>query len=282
MLAARGATPDVVEDVLQDTALKLLQNWDRVDPDLPLWPLAKTAAVNCFIDRHRGASAVYLADLPDYPAPYDTEERGLARAKLSRVRAALTTLGPADRSVLLAEVGVSPRRTNCSATKMARKRARIRLANALNRVGTAFGGLHLGWRRVATWGQSQLSVELQPLVPAATGTIAALSMALALTVPEPERVLPSRDLPRVAAATPTTSARVNSRDFSRRVVHKPRRTDRVATASGIASEETAEPQSKRTRTQAEETTVENEAYRLGSQKRSFVCGGRETDVAKFD
>lgn len=199
MLAARGARADQVDDVLQDAALKLLRNWDRVDPELPLWPLARIIALNCLADRHRGHSEVLMRDLPDRPAPGDAEERGLGRARLSRARAALATLHPRDQSVLLAEIGIGARRDNSAAARMARRRARLRLAQALDRTGTIFGGVSVGWRRLTTWAQSHLSSELEVHIPAAAGTVAALSLVvIALTTPHPEATGPAEDPPQAA------------------------------------------------------------------------------------
>lgn len=131
LLAARGIPSDVADDVLQDTALKLLRSWSRVEPNLPLWPLARTVALNCVVDHYRRSVEVPVGDVPDRPAPGDAEERGLARARLSQARVALTTLRPADQSVLLAEIGLAVRRDNTSAARMARWRARHKLLQAL-------------------------------------------------------------------------------------------------------------------------------------------------------
>ncbi len=176
MLRQRGAEPHVVDDVVQETALRLLGAWDRIDGNEPLWPLARTIGRNCLADRYRGPVVLPLADLPDRPDPQELEERGLARARLSKVQTALQILPPNDRSILLAEVGVGPRVHNSSASKMARLRARKRLHEVMDRIATAFSGVSVTWRKVYVWLNSQSPSDLQAAATSGTGLVAALSV----------------------------------------------------------------------------------------------------------
>jgi DNA-directed RNA polymerase specialized sigma24 family protein len=152
MLLRRGVPLEVAEDVAQDAAIKLFRSWDRVDFDRPLWPLVKTTAERCLIDRYRGSRSFPVEEVPDAPADYDVEEHGLARVRLEKVARALATLRASDRATLLAEVGAAPRPQNSPASKMSRSRARQRLMKAMERVAAFAGGIQ--WRRAFLWIQS--------------------------------------------------------------------------------------------------------------------------------
>jgi RNA polymerase sigma factor (sigma-70 family) len=170
LLRGRGANPDVADDVLQETAIRLLKSWGRLDHGRSIGPFARTIAINCLIDLHRGQRAIPVEDVPDAPSVYDLEEHALARARLTTVEAVLDDLMPRDRTVLLAEVGMGERLDN-PATKMARMRARRRLTAAMDRVAAAFGGVQLGWRRAGFWFQ-ELKPAGESLLPIAASVVA--------------------------------------------------------------------------------------------------------------
>jgi DNA-directed RNA polymerase specialized sigma24 family protein len=185
MLIARGVTTSL-DDILQDTALRLFANWERVDHTRSLWPLAKKIALNCAIDGHRRRVAVPIATFPDRPGPHDAEEHAFARARLARVGAALRTLRGTDQTILLGEIGIGARSGHSSAAKMARQRARRRLTQALERMGTVFGFVPAGWRRLTGWTHSQVAADVQHLLPTAAGAVAAMAIAVAgFTAGEP-------------------------------------------------------------------------------------------------
>jgi len=216
MLIARGVTAAVLDDILQDTALKLFGNWDRVDHTRSLWPLAKKIALNCAIDGHRRLMAVPIATVPDRPGPHDAEEHAFARARLARVGAAMRTLRGTDQTILLGEVGIGARSGHSSAAKMARQRARKRLVQALERVGTVFGSVPAGWRRLTGWANSQVAADVQHLLPSAAGAVAAMAIAVAgLTAAEPPARAGARQpAPRIARlphSDPSGPARLNSK-----------------------------------------------------------------------
>jgi RNA polymerase sigma factor (sigma-70 family) len=129
MLARRRIPESLREDIVQETGLRLWRNWDRIDPDRPVWPFALTIAVNLVRDeiRERALMERKLV-IPDDPIPLDIEELALMRIELERVAEALNKLTAAQRSALLAEVGAqSVERVNTPAIKMLRMRARRRL-----------------------------------------------------------------------------------------------------------------------------------------------------------
>lgn len=152
LLVRRGAAQDVAEDVAQETAIRLLNNWHLLDQDRPTWPFVRRIALNCLVDRHRREHFDTLETVPDQVGPFDVEEQSLARFRLTEVWRAMAGLTQKERSILLAEVGVAGHHDNTSATKMARYRARQKLSAAVGR-GGAFSGLPLAWRRLTGWVQ---------------------------------------------------------------------------------------------------------------------------------
>ncbi|MDQ4126126.1 MAG: sigma-70 family RNA polymerase sigma factor [Actinomycetota bacterium] len=239
LLRSRGAAADVVDDVVQETSIKLLHTWDRVDPRRPLWPLARTIALNCLTDHFRKATAEPAAEVPDEPALYDVEEHGLARAQLSAVVQTMRSLRPKDRSVLLAEVGESNAWANDSAHKMARLRARQRLAQALERSAAVFSAVQVGCRRTFTWLQQQGAAGAEVAVPAIAGAAVAVSVALSGIAPTNTGSNPvGRDsVPRVMAAA---GERVKPTPH-----RTPERTDRPdGSSAATATQQPAAPASR--------------------------------------
>ncbi len=154
------------EDIIQETALRLLLTWDGVDRRRSAWPLTATIALNLVRDSARRGSVLKLvAQPPDTSTSYDVEQAGLARVELDRVRRALATLSEAHRAVLLSEIGgVQTNGTTDAARKMLRMRARRKLQAALEKV-SALVALRL--RRFVDFVQTALGAR-ESLVQGAT------------------------------------------------------------------------------------------------------------------
>lgn len=135
-LSRKNVPTSKQDDLIQDTALRLFKMWDTVDRTRPAWALTVTIALNLLRDEYRrSAHADVVADLPELALAYDVERAGLARVELGRVRSALAEMTPAQRAVLLAEVGhVTDGAVVDAAEKMRRMRARRKLTAILERV----------------------------------------------------------------------------------------------------------------------------------------------------
>lgn len=132
-LARRGLRFHHLEDVMQETAARLVSMWDKVDPARPLWPLTKTIALNLLRDESRRHLREVPTEIPDDVSYLDGESALVAHLELVRVREALQGLTAPMRSALLAEVGVEGAKENGGrdAAKMTRSRARKRLKEML-------------------------------------------------------------------------------------------------------------------------------------------------------
>ena len=135
LLARKGIPPEKRDDLLQETAVRLIGMWDKVDPHR-IEALATTIALNLLRDEiRRKKSSDVVAQVPDVAEPCDVETAGLARVELGRVRTAMASLSPSHRSVLLQEIGdggVSG--LSQDAEKMMRMRARKKLQAAMQKV----------------------------------------------------------------------------------------------------------------------------------------------------
>ncbi|MGH2755714.1 MAG: RNA polymerase sigma factor [Actinomycetota bacterium] len=219
MLLARGVPHDVADDVVQEAAIKLFRGWEEFDHSRPLWPLAKTIAGNCLKDRYRRVQPVPLAELPDGPAPYDVEEHGIARARLRSVAGAMASLRVGDRNALLAEIGGTNRGNNSSATKMARMRARRRLAEVLDKAASAFAGVPLMWRRFSSWIHFQTGTELQSMATSAGSAAIVVTLVISGAGGSSSARVRDHDAPR--------RAHVAARELGSRQGHKGDRYKRI-------------------------------------------------------
>jgi hypothetical protein len=123
------------DDILQETALRLIQMWGRVDVRRAP-SLAVTVALNLLRDESRRRSSIEIVgDLPEIVEPLDVEAAGLARVELDQLRTAMTQLSAPQRSALLREIGNGNGHEGTSdAEKMLRLRARKKLRASLERV----------------------------------------------------------------------------------------------------------------------------------------------------
>ena len=145
-LAAKRVAPCDIDDLVQETAARLLSVWSKVDPGRPLWALTVTIALNLVRDRRRKPDVEVLCDPPEREWTIDAERAGLARMELGKVLRAMADLTESQRAALIqvVEPGFVSDRTE-AADKMLRMRARRRLANA---IGRASAGLAIKLRRV--------------------------------------------------------------------------------------------------------------------------------------
>ena len=130
------APAHVVEDVLQETGIKLLRAWDSIDHTRPTFPLAVTIARNTLRDELRKISRhTYLELSEEHRVADDLDARVSARIELARVEAELPRLTPGQRSALLMEVGGGSRSADSPKIKMLRARARRRLRELVAQAG---------------------------------------------------------------------------------------------------------------------------------------------------
>jgi DNA-directed RNA polymerase specialized sigma24 family protein len=207
MLARAGAPTAERDDLVQETALRLFGMWDRVDPALPIEPLARRIAMNAWRDqwRRRGEREV-LGDVPELATGSDTERAALAKVEVGEVSRALWTLPVSTAQVLRIAATESERGdAHLAATpalRMARTRARRALLACLKVASAAVLATIAGIR----------SLTRPATTATAVGAIAAIAFVLALTVPGPATAPTiGRQAPTApAAATELTAATANS------------------------------------------------------------------------
>ena len=132
-LLRRRVPPHLVDDIVQETGLRLFKMWDEIDAMRSPRGLAFTIASNLLWDeRNRRAAREVVGDVPE-ESREDVERAGIARLELARVRRAMKSLNPQQRAVLLAEIGDgSGPDASPDAIKMMRMRARRRLTALLD------------------------------------------------------------------------------------------------------------------------------------------------------
>lgn len=198
LLARKGIDRSLHDDLVQETALRLLSMWDTVDRRRPLWPLTVTIALNLLRDRGRQVERDDLvAEVPELGAVHDVEAASLARIELQRVRSAMRELSGSQRSALMKEVGGHALATapDSSSDKMLRMRARRKLKLALENVSAVIA---LRLRRIAE--------VLEGAFAAREGVVSAASCVLCLIVGIGAGIAPPPGLTPHAAAGPTSSA----------------------------------------------------------------------------
>lgn len=149
MLARHGVPADEVDDVVQETAVRLYTAWDRLFDGRPLRPLVTTIALNVARDYHRRSShwARPVAAVPDdlLVDAHGVDSAVLARLEVARTARALSTLSPGHRRTVLEAVAddlqaeEAGRTRAPAATRMARTRARRHLAAALELIAGVTG-----------------------------------------------------------------------------------------------------------------------------------------------
>jgi DNA-directed RNA polymerase specialized sigma24 family protein len=189
VLTRRRIPIDAREDVLQETALRLLRSWDRVRPE-SLWAFSLTVALNIVRDEARKKERHDRSCLENPAVDRDPEHEALVRLELERVRVALTSMNERQRTVLLGEIGEAVHEASTPAQKMARLRARRRLRALLEDASALVALPVMKLRRwmhdadaavanaAASWAVrvATLSTVAAVAVPAAIGSPDALSL----------------------------------------------------------------------------------------------------------
>ncbi|HEY7873939.1 MAG TPA: sigma-70 family RNA polymerase sigma factor [Actinomycetota bacterium] len=223
-LRARHVTRVRREDIIQETALRLFIRWSELDTERPVWPFAVTIAMNLLKDEQRMQARRNASAPPtDEPIGRGVEEEALARLELTNVQIALQKLTPAQRSVLLAEIGAAPYdERGRDALKMLRLRARRTLRNVLGRASVLLpigsqarvrrivNSLGVASQRTTAIEQAQ-GLALSTLGVAGAFTIAGAALGLVPLGPsaESQPVFPSR----IAAMASTRAAAVARGDL---------------------------------------------------------------------
>jgi DNA-directed RNA polymerase specialized sigma24 family protein len=195
------------EDIIQETGLRLFVRWSQLDPDRPVWPFALTIALNLMKDEQRmQARRNASPQRADDVIERGVEEEALARLELNSVQVALQKLTPAQRSVLLADLGELPYDNRApAALKMLRMRARRTLRSVIDRASALIPVAGLQIRRVSTsFGasfQRNAGVEQAHVVVLSTLGIAGVATIIgtALGIVDPS--------PRSSGGGPVTVAR---------------------------------------------------------------------------
>ncbi|HWC13825.1 MAG TPA: sigma-70 family RNA polymerase sigma factor [Actinomycetota bacterium] len=195
VLRSRHISPWLVDDIVQETGLRLFKRWDTVDPKLSPWGLALTIAKNLLWDAtHRQAARELLVDVPERPGSHDVEDAGIARLELWRVARAMGRMTPRHRSVLLAEVGgAEASGPTAAATKMTRMRARKRLNALLEGASASCLATTGAMRRWAIDVQHLVRRSMPLFEGSASVTVAALVGAVVVMVPATATPSPRED-----------------------------------------------------------------------------------------
>jgi DNA-directed RNA polymerase specialized sigma24 family protein len=135
VLARAGASPYDRDDLVQETAARLLASWGAVDHERGIAPFATRIALNAWRDqwRQRGRHEV-LAEPPELVEPMDTERVAIARLWVGEVAQAFSTLPASTVRTLrgaAAEAEDAPTGPVSAVVRMARSRARRALAVSL-------------------------------------------------------------------------------------------------------------------------------------------------------
>lgn len=148
---AKAGTPTADRaDIVQETAVRLLRMWDRIDWDRPVGALAVRIALNAWRDqwRRRGAREI-VGEVPEQVAASDTERSAIARIHVGEVARALADLPPTTARVLrvaAAESEAVSMPAASAAVRMARSRARRALAASLRIASAVAGVVAVSWR----------------------------------------------------------------------------------------------------------------------------------------
>ena len=192
-LRRRRVSPWLVDDIVQETGLRLFKMWDSVDPELSPWGLSLTIAKNLLWDStHRQAAREVLVDPPEQTTSYDVENAGIARLELKRVGRALGKMSHSYRSVLLAELGgADVPSTSPAATKMLRMRARKRLNMILESASASCLATIGAARRWAFDAQQFVRRALPAMEASASATMVAIVGAVVVIVPNTASTSPA-------------------------------------------------------------------------------------------
>lgn len=133
-LVRRGVPSQEVDDVVQETAFRLLRAWDGLDTTRAVDTLAHTVALNVWRDRATAAARreVVVDDVPETQSPEDVERAVLARSDLAHVTRSFFALPATQQAAVREAVGSESGLPRTAAVRMALMRARRALASGLN------------------------------------------------------------------------------------------------------------------------------------------------------
>jgi DNA-directed RNA polymerase specialized sigma24 family protein len=182
LLSSQGVGYDEIDDVIQETALRLFAAWGRVFEDVPVRPLVTTIALNVARDLHRREQSrpYCVPALPDVLDDRPSVDRtALARIDVARTAQAMASMSVARRRVLAQAVtdelaGEERGRHRAPAAfRMALTRARRELVTAVELAGSVVAVGALIARRAS---RSPLS-HAAALAAAGTGVFVAVALA---------------------------------------------------------------------------------------------------------
>lgn len=249
-LTRRRIPIDAREDILQETALRLLRNWDHVQPE-SLWAFALTVALNIVRDDARKKERHERNTFQDPVVTHDPEHEALVRLELDRVRVALTTMSERQRTILLSEIGEATRETSTPAQKMARMRARRRLRSLIEDASVFVALPSLRLRRWINDSDTALANTAASWAIRFAGLTTVAAVSVPLAVGGPAEMTPgaiderSFATDKAAITTPAASARrfPNDPALSRRpavngvLPRVPGKTDEVNQHFGVVHKE---------------------------------------------
>ena len=186
LLRRKKISPWLAEDLTQETGLRLIRMWPKIDKTQPIWPLVATITLNLMRDEmRRSGSHELTCSVPDAPSLENVERRGMARLELRAVGGALSQMADTQRHVLLAEVSEEPSDApDPSATRMLRMRARRKLQSLMDHaslLGIALGDhLRRVVRQVELAAGRVLPINAENVSAAAISLLAALSLGIAI------------------------------------------------------------------------------------------------------
>lgn len=191
LLSRKKVSRWLVEDLVQETGLRLIRMWPEIDQTKPLWPLTATIALNLLRDElRRAGSKESIQTLPDSPSAENVETRGMARVELRAVGGALAQMPAPQRDAILADLSAGTDETPlASSARMMRMRARRRLQHLMDHASVLGVAVAVQMRRA----MRELELVIGRVIPtdAERATAAAISLLAAISVgvavaPSPE------------------------------------------------------------------------------------------------
>lgn len=195
-----SAPAHVVDDVLQETSIKLLRVWGNIDHERPALPLAVTIARNTLRDELRRTARHSHAELSEEARVRDDlDDVVSARLELARVGTEMSRLTPGQRAALLTEVGGGRTSPDSPKVKMLRARARARLRELVAQAGgfvvTRVARLRSSVTGRAAAGVPEMGILAQALLLAVVAAGSGVSIG-----EDPGRVRPEGVTPAAVAA----------------------------------------------------------------------------------
>lgn len=243
LLIRKHVPPGQHDDLLQETALRLVSMWDSVDRRRELWPLTATIALNLVRDRGRIVHRDDLVgDMPELRALTDVETAGIARMELAKVREAMNQLSASHRSILMKEIGghTGAALPDGAADKMLRMRARRKLRSAMEKVS---GLVALRARRLGDLFESLVVLRETGMTAASCAFCLALGvggtmLAPSILIPEASArpVQGAADSSTVLAAPQSTSIAASDTE-ARRAIAEARATSAAARDADAGGQE---------------------------------------------